>query len=314
MSNRSKELLSERNTANLELSAQLKNLASSGSITNPLSARELLQQYNNFLTTNPELMQQTNLNQTQTSGNGGTLNLTGLLGSGRGQAAQPCGILSIKDQLEQLDGSLTNLFDSLNKPLDKLVHENTFDLTQKINDNFKDILGDTCTALLLQGEDSKEKRHDKAEDHLQTPSFCRSGLEEKKVEKVSKKMVYAQNEYQNEYLQQQSKAVKKKYIHGGEGQQESSRCKKTEARFPQSQSSAAVFGPEVDPISGPQGVKENDGPPGTGNGQGLRFHPVYFNPPTSNSNKESILGLFGQSNSENPHHQIESTMGPIIYV
>ena len=131
---------------------------------------------------------------------------------------------------------------------------------------------------------------------------------------VSKKMVYAQNEYQNEYLQQQSKAVKKKYIHGGEGQQESSRCKKTEARFPQSQSSAAVFGPEVDPISGPQGVKENDGPPGTGNGQGLRFHPVYFNPPTSNSNKESILGLFGQSNSENPHHQIESTMGPIIYV
>lgn len=61
-SQRSKELLSERNTANLELSAQLKNLASSGSLTNPLSARELLQQYNNYLTTNPELMQQTNLN------------------------------------------------------------------------------------------------------------------------------------------------------------------------------------------------------------------------------------------------------------
>lgn len=36
-----------------------------------------------------------------------------------------------------MDGSLTNLFDSLNKPL---IHENKFDLTQKINDNFKDIL------------------------------------------------------------------------------------------------------------------------------------------------------------------------------
>ena len=43
-------------------------------------------------------------------------------------------LLSAKDQM---DGSLTNLFDSLNKPL---IHENKFDLTQKINDNFKDIL------------------------------------------------------------------------------------------------------------------------------------------------------------------------------
>jgi hypothetical protein len=48
-------------------------------------------------------------------------------------------IISIKDQLDQLDSSLTNLFDSLNRPL---VHENRFDLTQKINENFKDILGD----------------------------------------------------------------------------------------------------------------------------------------------------------------------------
>ena len=45
--------------------------------------------------------------------------------------------MTIKDKLELLDSSLTNLFDSLNKPL---VHENKFDLTQKINDNFKDIL------------------------------------------------------------------------------------------------------------------------------------------------------------------------------
>ena len=35
-------------------------------------------------------------------------------------------VLSIKDHLEQLDSSLTNLFDSLNRPL---VHENRFDLT-----------------------------------------------------------------------------------------------------------------------------------------------------------------------------------------
>jgi len=31
------------------------------------------------------------------------------------------------------------LFDTLNKPL---IHFNKFDLTQKINDNFKDILGE----------------------------------------------------------------------------------------------------------------------------------------------------------------------------
>jgi hypothetical protein len=40
---------------------------------------------------------------------------------------------SIKDNL---DGSLTNLFDSMGGPL---IHETRFDLTQKINDNFKDI-------------------------------------------------------------------------------------------------------------------------------------------------------------------------------
>ena len=43
---------------------------------------------------------------------------------------------NLQSMKDQLDGSLTNLFDSLNRPL----HENKFDLTQKINDNFKDIL------------------------------------------------------------------------------------------------------------------------------------------------------------------------------
>lgn len=58
---------------------------------------------------------------------------------------------SIKDQL---DGSLTNLFDSMGGPL---IHENRFDLTQKINDNFRDIFA----------------RDDDFHSIAQTPSFSK---------------------------------------------------------------------------------------------------------------------------------------------
>ena len=44
---------------------------------------------------------------------------------------------------------MTNLFDSLNRPL---VHEHRFDLTQKINDNFKDLLGDVPGFLKLENQ------------------------------------------------------------------------------------------------------------------------------------------------------------------
>ena len=51
---------------------------------------------------------------------------------------------------DQFDSSLTNLFDSLNRPL---VHENKFDLTQKINDNFKDILGECESRKNMQSNE-----------------------------------------------------------------------------------------------------------------------------------------------------------------
>ena len=88
---------------------------SSGGALNPMSTRDLLQQV---------------LASSQVLG-------TSLANSGDQRSAE-IGQQLFKNQLSQLDCSLTNLFDSLQKPL---VHENRFDLTQKINENFKDILG-----------------------------------------------------------------------------------------------------------------------------------------------------------------------------
>ena len=73
-------------------------------------------------------------------------------------------LMSVKDQL---DGSLTNLFDSLNRPL---VHENKFDLTQKINDNFKDILNGFS-------KEEENKLQSQSQIYAGTPAFGRQSMD-----------------------------------------------------------------------------------------------------------------------------------------
>ena len=185
-------------------------------------------------------------------------------------------MLSAKDQM---DGSLTNLFDSLNKPL---IHENKFDLTQKINDNFKDILS--------QSRYDNYNQHMYANDYAQQeddlnapPPQFRSVLpppvtaeppaleDEDKGSKILQSMTpsfqmrhednpYQQNQYVNDYqlliTQQQKGKLNNKFKDFQPGQQKQGELfSKDSAQgslpgqasaissplYPQSHSSAGVF-------------------------------------------------------------------------
>jgi hypothetical protein len=95
----------------------------------------------------------------------------------------------------------------LNRPL---VHENRFDLTQKINENFKDILGDVPGFMSVnepahEGRDSysgseNERKYSMPNNsHAQTPSFARSVLTHSDLEAPQSKRMRPINEYQNDY-------------------------------------------------------------------------------------------------------------------
>lgn len=140
--------------------------------------------------------------------------------------------MSIKNQLELLDSSLTNLFDSLNKPL---VHENRFDLTQKINDNFKDILHSINSKIEAENFTGSGEIHFAVEDrnlNLETPNFVQKQLPDSTSIKASKKMHYL-----NRDSGDHPAVVKKKYLKN----KSDKKSKKNQRK--QSQSSAAVFGP-----------------------------------------------------------------------
>jgi hypothetical protein len=176
----------------------------------------------------------------------------------RGHSKDASKVVSLKDQIDLFDSSLTNLFDSLNKPL---VHENKFDLTQRINENFKEILQSINTKI--ESEDSKAFSEDELmikvvpqsnqNPNLETPYFLdkRHALpEEEKHSRKSRKKQYLRDEYRDEYLAGKhiSGGVKKRYIKDKNSSEMHNKKSPKVEPYPQSQSSAAVFGPVATPI------------------------------------------------------------------
>lgn len=153
------------------------------------------------------------------------------------------GMMNLKDQLELLDNSLTNLFDSMKKPL---VHENKFDLTQKINENFKDILQSINTQMQVESqaaggneplaketEDNKEMLKSPSgerDPQMQTPCFVGNSYEQQDGQLSSRKVSKKKHFLYNEYPEGASSSLRKKYIK--EKSDKKKRKKKKENPYP----------------------------------------------------------------------------------